>query len=400
MRPLTRRLSALTPAVLLVAGMQLAGSPAHSATPSADVRLAAAGTAISDSWIVTLKDGTTATDAVAQQLTHRGNGRLSHVYRSVLNGFSVKMTEAQARKLATDPHVALVEQDSVMSVSATQSNATWGIDRVDQRDLPLSGSYTYNTTASNVTVYVIDTGVRTSHSDFGGRASIGTDTVGDGQNGNDCNGHGTHVSATAAGSTYGIAKGAKIVGVRVLNCDGSGSTSGVISGVDWVTNNAVKPAVANMSLGGSANTSLDNAVKNSIASGISYALAAGNGNFFGQPQNACNSSPARVAEAITVGATDNTDKRASFSNYGSCLDLFAPGVNITSAWKDSNSATKTISGTSMASPHTAGAAALYLAANPSATPAQVRGALVNNATNGKVQDPKSGSPNKLLYTLF
>ncbi|MEV6956643.1 S8 family peptidase [Streptomyces sp. NPDC051183] len=400
MRPLTRRLSALAPAVLLVAGVQFAGFPAHGATPSADVRLAASGTGITDSWIVTLKNGTASTGSVAQQLAQRGNGRLAHVYRSALNGFSVKMTESQARRLAADPRVALVEQDSVVAVTDTQPNATWGIDRVDQRNLPLSGTYTYNTTASNVSVYVIDTGVRASHGEFGGRASIGTDTVGDGQNGNDCNGHGTHVAGTAAGSTYGVAKGARIVAVRVLNCDGSGSTSGVIAGVDWVTSNAVKPAVANMSLGGSASTSLDDAVKRSIASGVSYALAAGNGNFLGQPQNACNSSPARVPEAITVGATDSSDKRASFSNYGTCLDLFAPGVSITSAWKDSDSATKSISGTSMASPHTAGAAALYLAANPGATPAQVRDALVNNATSGKVQDPKTGSPNKLLYTLF
>lgn len=401
MRPLTRRLSALIPAVLLTAGIQFAGSPAHSApTPSGDLRLAAAETAIPDSWIVVFKGGTKSTEAVAGELTRRGNGRLSHVYRTALNGFSAQMTQAQARRLASDSRVAYVEQDSKVAATATQSGATWGIDRIDQRNLPLSGTYTYNTTASNVHVYVIDTGLRTSHSEFGGRATIGTDKVGDGQNGNDCNGHGTHVAGTTAGSTYGVAKGAAIVGVRVLDCNGSGSNSAVIAGVDWVTSNAIKPAVANMSLGGGANTSLDNAVKNSIASGVTYSLAAGNGDFFGNPQNACNTSPARVAEAITVGATDSADKRASFSNYGTCLDLFAPGVSITSAWKDSNTATKTISGTSMAAPHTAGAAALYLAANPTATPAQVRDALVNGATTGKVQDPKTGSPNRLLYTLF
>lgn len=401
MRPLTRRLSTLVPAVLLTAGIQFAGSPAHSAPPTTgDVRLAASESAISDSWIVALKANSGSTDSVAGELTRRNNARLTHTYRSALNGFAATMTQAQARTLAADPRVAYVEQDSKVTITATQNNATWGIDRIDQRNLPLSGTYTYNTTASNVHVYVIDTGLRTSHSEFGGRATIGTDTVGDGQNGNDCQGHGTHVAGTAAGATYGVAKGAAIVGVRVLNCQGSGSNSAVIAGVDWVTANAIKPAVANMSLGGGANTSLDNAVKNSIASGVSYSLAAGNGDFFGNPQNACNTSPARVAEAITVGATDSADKRASFSNYGTCLDLFAPGVSITSAWKDSNTATKTISGTSMAAPHTAGAAALYLAANPSATPAQVRDALVNGATSGKVQDPKTGSPNKLLYTLF
>ncbi|MBT2481984.1 S8 family peptidase [Streptomyces sp. ISL-94] len=398
-----RRLSiALLPAALLTAGLQFAASPAHGAVVSGpEPRLAPSATAISDSWIVVLKDDVKESpDSVARELVKRNNGRLTHVYSSAVQGFATKMGLTQARALAADPRVASVEQDAEVAVSETQSNATWGIDRIDQRDLPLSGTYTYNTTASNVRVYVIDTGLRTAHTEFGGRASIGTDTVGDGQNGNDCNGHGTHVAGTAAGSTYGVAKAARIIGVRVLNCDGSGTTSGVIAGVDWVTANAVKPAVANMSLGGGANTSLDNAVKKSIASGVTYSLAAGNGNAFGQPQSACNSSPARVAEGITVGATDSADKRASWSNYGTCLDLFAPGVSITSAWKDSDTATKSISGTSMAAPHTAGAAALYLAGNPGATPAQVRDALVNGATTGKVQDPKTGSPNRLLHTLF
>ncbi|QPP05709.1 S8 family peptidase [Streptomyces bathyalis] len=401
MRSVTRRLSALVPAVLLLTGMQLAGSPAHGATPpSADVRPAATGTGIPGSWIVTLKDGTRSTKSVAGELTRRSDGRVSHVYKEVLNGFSAKMTKAQAHKLAADPRVALVEQDSKVTASDTQPDATWGIDRIDQRDLPLSGTYTYNTTASNVHVYVIDTGLRTSHSEFGGRASIGTDTVGDGQNGNDCNGHGTHVAGTTAGSTYGVAKAASIVGVRVLDCGGSGSTAGVIAGVDWVTANAVKPAVANMSLGGGASDTLDAAVRNSVSSGVSYALAAGNGDFLGNPVDACTVSPARVTEAITVGATDNTDTRASFSNYGTCVDVFAPGVDVTSSWNTDDSATNTISGTSMASPHTAGVAALYLADHPDASPTEVRDALVNNATNDKVQDPMAGSPNKLLHSLF
>ncbi|SCK36025.1 S8 family peptidase [Streptomyces sp. WMMB 322] len=401
MRTVTRRLSALVPAVMLLAGMQMAGSPAHSSTPpSAEVRLAASETAIPGSWIVTLKDGTRSTSSVADELTKRGDGRLSHVYEDVLNGFSAKMTKAQAQKLAADPRVALVEQDSKVTVSDTQPDATWGIDRIDQRDLPLSGTYTYNTTASDVNVYVIDTGVRTSHSEFGGRASIGTDTVGDGQNGNDCNGHGTHVAGTAAGATYGVAKEASVIGVRVLNCNGSGTTSGVIAGVDWVTANAAKPAVANMSLGGGASDTLDAAVRNSVDSGVTYALAAGNGNFLGMPQDACTVSPARVTEAITVGATDSSDTRAYFSNYGTCVDVFAPGVDVTSAWKDSDTSTNTISGTSMASPHTAGVAALYLADHPDASPAEVRDALVDNATSDKVQDPMAGSPNKLLHSLF
>ncbi|WP_351228949.1 S8 family peptidase [Streptomyces sp. NPDC002133] len=389
-------MGALLPAVALAAGLQFAVSPtAQSASPG-DLRLAPTATAVQNSWIVALKDGSTSVSDIAadQGVTPK------HTFRSVLKGFSASMSKAKAARLAADPRVAYVEQNAVVRLNDTQSNATWGLDRIDQRNLPLSTTYTYNTTASNVNAYIIDTGIRTSHSEFGGRARVGTDTVGDGQNGQDCQGHGTHVAGTVGGGTYGVAKGVKLVAVRVLACDGSGTTAGVIAGVDWVTANAVKPAVANMSLGGSASAALDDAVKKSIASGVSYSIAAGNGILIGIPVNACNYSPARVPEAITVGATDKTDRRASFSNYGTCLDLFAPGVDITSAWKDNDTATNTISGTSMATPHTAGVAALYLATHPSATPAQVRDALVNNATNGKVVDPRNGSPNKLLHSLF
>jgi subtilisin family serine protease len=252
-----------------------------------------------------------------------------------------------------------------------------------------------------VTAYIIDTGIRTSHSEFGGRASIGNDTVGDGQNGNDCNGHGTHVAGTVGGSTYGVAKAVTLVAVRVLNCSGSGSWSGVIAGIDWVTGDhqAGAPAVANMSLGGSASSAVDSAVANSITDGVTYAIAAGNGNWIGIAQDACKSSPARVATAITVGATDKTDKKASWSNYGSCVDLFAPGVSITSSWNSSDSATNTISGTSMASPHVAGVAALYLQSNPGASPQAVRDALWSNATTGKVTSSKTTDP-RLLYTSY
>ncbi|MET9517606.1 S8 family peptidase [Streptomyces sp. NPDC002994] len=392
MRPTLRRAGALIPVIALAAGLQLAGPPTAQSAPAGDLRLAPSSTAVENSWIVVLKDGTTR--AADLGVTPK------HVYRSALKGFSATMSTTRAAKLASDPKVAYVEQDSRVRLNETQTNATWGLDRVDQRNLPLSTTYTYNTTASNVSAYIIDTGIRTSHSEFGGRATVGTDTVGGGQNGQDCQGHGTHVAGTVGGKTYGVAKAVKLVAVRVLDCAGSGTTAGVIAGVDWVTANAQKPAVANMSLGGGANTSLDNAVKKSIASGVSYAVAAGNGNFLGWPANACNYSPARVPEAITVGATDSSDRRASFSNYGTCLDLFAPGVSVTSAWKDNDTATNTISGTSMAAPHTAGVAALYVSANPTATPAQVRDALVSNATPNKVQDPRTGSPNRLLHSLF
>ncbi|WP_137989235.1 S8 family peptidase [Streptomyces vilmorinianum] len=394
MTRISRRAAALVPVLALAAGLQFAVSPtAQGSSPLGDLRLAPASLAVENSWIVVLKDGSTRAADLGVTPTH--------VYRSALKGFSTTMSQARAASLAADPRVAYVEQNATVTMADTQTGATWGLDRVDQRNLPLSTTYTYNTTASNVTAYIIDTGIRTSHSEFGGRARVGTDTVGDGQNGQDCQGHGTHVAGTVGGAKYGVAKGAKLVAVRVLNCTGSGTTAGVIAGVDWVTANAVKPAVANMSLGGGANTSLDAAVKRSIASGVSYAVAAGNGILGGLlPANACNYSPARVPEAITVSATDSADKRASFANYGTCVDLFAPGVSIASAWKDNDTATNTISGTSMATPHTAGVAALYLAGHPTATPSQVSTALTNNATTGKVQDPRTGSPNKLLYSIF
>ncbi|MFD4694352.1 S8 family peptidase [Streptomyces sp. NPDC058463] len=393
MRVTARRFGALISALAVATGLQFAVSPTAQGAIIGDLRLAPSVTAVQNSWIVVLKDGST--HAADLGVTPK------HTFRNVLEGFSASLSEARAKALSADPRVAYVEQNSIVRLNETQTNATWGLDRVDQRNLPLSTTYAHVTSASNVNAYIIDTGIRTSHNEFGGRASIGKDTVGDGRNGQDCQGHGTHVAGTVGGKTYGVAKGAKLIAVRVLDCDGSGTTAGVIAGIDWVTANARKPAVANMSLGGSASASMDDAVKKSISSGVSYSIAAGNGlPILGLPANACNYSPARVPEAITVGATDRTDARASFSNYGTCLDLFAPGVDITSAWKDSDSATNTISGTSMATPHTAGVAALYLAAHPSATPAQVRNALVNNATSGKVQNPLTGSPNKLLHSLF
>ncbi|HVS30546.1 MAG TPA: S8 family serine peptidase [Thermoanaerobaculia bacterium] len=345
-------------------------------------------------YIVVLNDG--AEDGPG--LARRYAAVIDRTYSSALKGFSARMTEGMARALARDPNVALVEEDGEISLFTTQSNATWGLDRIDQRALPLSGTYTYNNTGSGVRAYIIDTGIHFSHTDFGGRAVSGFDAV-DGGSADDCNGHGTHVAGTVGGTTWGVAKSATLVAVRVLSCSGSGTTSGVIAGVDWVTANHVKPAVANMSLGGGASTSLDTAVKNSIAAGVSYAVAAGNGNQGGRAQDACKYSPARVPEAMTIGATDKTDKKASWSNYGNCVDWFAPGVGITSAWYTSNTATSTISGTSMAAPHVAGVAALYLQSNPGASAQQVRDALYANTTKGIVTS-SSTSNNHLLFTNY
>lgn len=347
-------------------------------------------------FIVTVRD-----DASPAQVAADYGVRPDFVYLRALNGFAGSIGEAARNGLMRDARVARIEPDGIMEAVTTQSGATWGIDRVDQTALPLSGTYSYNNTGAGVTAYIIDTGILFSHSEFGGRAVKGYDAVTAGGTAQDCNGHGTHVSGTVGGSTYGIAKGVSLVAVRVLSCSGSGSTSGVIAGIDWVTGNHVAgaPAVANMSLGGGASTSLDNAVRNSIADGVSYAIAAGNGNFIGIAQDACRYSPARVAEAMTIGATDRTDRKASWSNYGNCVDFFAPGVGITSSWYTSTTATNTISGTSMATPHVAGVAALYLQSNPSASPSTVRDALYAATTKGVVTSSKSVN-NHLLFSNY
>lgn len=333
-------------------------------------------------------------------LANRYNVNVKRNFGNSLNGVLVQANKEQLKALQKDPNVKYIEQDQIMSINpmvniaGDQGSATWGLDRVDQRDLPLNSNYHYDFDGSGVTAYVVDTGVLNSHNEFGGRASSGYDFVDNDNDATDCNGHGTHVAGTIGGSTYGVAKNVNVVGVRVLGCTGSGSNSGVIAGINWVKNNAQGPSVANMSLGGGASQATDDAVNSAVAAGITFVVAAGNDN-----SNACNYSPARAADAITVGSTTSSDSRSSFSNFGTCLDIYAPGSSITSAWYNSNSATNTISGTSMAAPHVAGVAALYLDETPSSSPTQIESFLSSRASSGKVTDAKSGSPNKLLYSL-
>ncbi|WP_329790079.1 S8 family peptidase [Lentzea sp. DG1S-22] len=377
-------------ATLLGSAVVIAAFAAPATAAAGEIRVSP-GENIAGSFIVKLKDD--AVTASAQTLGSRFGGQVGHVYDAVFRGFSIRMSDVQARRLAADPSVEYVERDQVVSIQATQTNPpSWGLDRIDQRNLPLDQRYTYNTTGSGVNAYIIDTGVRTTHRDFGGRARNGYDFVDNDAVAQDGNGHGTHVAGTVAGTAHGVAKAATVYGVRVLNNSGSGTIAGVVAGVNWVANNHVKPAVANMSLGGGANTSLDNAVQGAITRGVTFAVAAGNSN-----TNAANSSPARVGAALTVGSTDRTDARSSFSNYGAIVDVFAPGSGITSAWHTSDTATNTISGTSMASPHVAGVVARYLQGNRNVTPAQVATAITSNTTDAKVTNPGPSTTTRLLH---
>ncbi len=396
--------AALLGVATALAACESPNSPARmTATESEPAFSVAGGSAeteyVPGQYIVVFRDDVRDVPGLARRLAAQHGSSPRYTYTAAIKGFAAQFSAQAAAALARNPNVAYVEQDQVMRAITTQLNATWGIDRIDQRALPLSKTYTYASTGSSVRAYIIDTGILLTHGEFTNRVFTGFDAVTAGGSASDCNGHGTHVAGTVGGTTYGVAKGVALYAVRVLSCSGSGTTSGVVAGVDWVTANHRKPAVANMSLGGGASTSLDNAVKGSIAAGVSYAIAAGNGNMGGVAQDACKYSPARVPEAMTIGATTQSDAKTSWSNYGTCVDWFAPGSGITSAWYTSSTATNTISGTSMATPHVAGVAALYLQSNSGASPQQVRDALYAATTKGIVTNSRTGN-NHLLFTAF
>jgi subtilisin family serine protease len=343
---------------------------------------------VPDQYIVVFDDDVADPPGVARRLATQHAAEVHFTYSHALKGFAARLSAQAASALARHPNVAYVEQDRLFQIDATQTNPTWGIDRIDERSLPLSGTYTYTASGAGVRAYIIDTGIQASHSQFGSRASNVYDYAGG--SGNDCHGHGTHVAGTVGSSTYGVAKSAYLRGVRVLNCAGSGTTSAIVAGIDWVRANHVKPAVANLSLGGGFSSALNTAVTNLANAGVFVAVAAGNSN-----ANACNYSPASASVVTTVAASTSSDAKASYSNYGSCVDLYAPGSSITSTWI--NSSTRTISGTSMASPHVAGVAALYKHSRGDASQSTIDGWIKTNATTGVISGNPSGTPNRLLY---
>ncbi|MFF5335513.1 S8 family peptidase [Streptomyces sp. NPDC013181] len=386
------KLTASITAVAAAAGVTLLATPFAGAAPApaqGKIYGADAATAVAGSYIVMLDRA-----ADKEKLAEEYGGKLKRDYSSAINGFSANgLTETEAKRLAADPSVSKVVQNKKFHIDATQDNPpSWGLDRIDQTETAGDDAYTYPDSAGEgVTAYVIDTGVRTTHEEFGGRATSGYDAVDNDDSADDGNGHGTHVAGTIAGSTYGVAKNAKIVAVRVLDDSGSGTTEQVVAGIDWVTEHHQGPSVANMSLGGGADEALDAAVQKAIASGVTFAVAAGN-----ESSDAGQGSPSRVPEAITVASSTVDDEQSSFSNYGSVVDIYAPGSDITSAWNDSDTGSNTISGTSMATPHVVGAAAVYLAGHPDATPAEVTTALTEGATPDAITNATAGTANKLL----
>ncbi|HAV6023573.1 TPA: S8 family peptidase [Acinetobacter baumannii] len=351
---------------------------------------------IKNQYIVILNKDAGPSKDFAQNIAKQHAGKVLQSYDTVLKGFAIYLPDtagaAFIEAMKKNPHVLSVESDTIVNIDATtQSNPDWGLDRIDQKALPLNSTYSYLQTGSGTTAYIVDTGILSSHQEFSGRVLSGYTAISDGNGTTDCNGHGTHVAGTVGGTTYGVAKSVNLVPIRILGCDGSGASSNVIAGLDWILKNGKKPAVVNMSLGGATSSSLDSAVENLYNNGYVMVVAAGNSN-----TDACTSSPARVSKAITVAATDNTDTRASYSNYGSCVDIFAPGSQINSSWIGSNTATKILNGTSMATPHVAGVVAEMLQSTPTASPQTISTNLLNQASSNVVKNP-SGSPNRLLY---
>ncbi|MFI7243418.1 S8 family serine peptidase [Streptomyces qinglanensis] len=386
-------LAALAAAVLTA----VLAPPSQAAPLPPDGRIRTVADALPGRYIVALEETKAAAASVrdeAARIARAHGADIRHTYGTALHGYAAGMTAEQARRTAADPAVAYVEQDAEHHGSATQKDPpSWGLDRIDQRNLPLDRRYTYDTEATGVTVYLVDSGLRTTHAQFEGRASIGVDEVGDGRRGQDCLGHGTHVAGTVGGKDHGVAKGVRLVAARVLNCRDSASTSSIIAAADWITAHAAKPAVVNMSINGGASRSEDEAIEKSIASGVTWVVSSGNDN-----EDACGNSPGGVTDAIVVNNADSTDTRRSDSDYGRCTDLFAPGTSITSAWNTSDTATKSLSGTSMAAPHVTGAAARYLSGHPDASPADVQAALIGAATENKIKNAGSHTPNRLLCT--
>lgn len=386
----------------LVLACGLAGNVVPQRSSAKEIKFKRAADPIPGRYIVVLSQeasgGQTefapSVEAMSYEVAGEYGAYVDKVYDVALRGFSAEMSEEAAKSLSNDRRVAYVEEDAVAYATAVQSNATWGLDRIDQRALPMNSAFQYSTTGSGVHAYVIDSGIRTSHQDFGGRASVSADFVGDGYNGQDCYGHGTHVAGTIGSTTYGVAKNVSLHSVRVLGCSGTGSVSAIISAANWVTANRINPAVANMSLilsGGS--TSLDTAITNSIASGVTYTIASGNNG-----GNACSYSPARIPDAITVGAVMSDDAKPPYSNQGSCVDIYAPGSSILSLNSADDTSTRWMTGTSMAAPHAAGVAALYLESNPTASAATVAQQVINGATPGIVIGLDGTGPNRMLYS--
>lgn len=381
--------------IALVAILGAGGTSAQVIDPPATYR-SGAPKLIPGRYIVVFKDHVTDAGSEAEKVIRNEGGVRHFTFSKGLKGFVATLPDGAVAKVRNDPIVDFVEQDQIATINVTENLPTggWGLDRIDQVDRPLDTLYHYSGTGTGVKAFIIDTGIRASHQEFGGRVVSGYTAISDGNGTNDCNGHGTHVAGTVGGTTWGVAKGVTLVPVRVLDCTGSGAYSGVIAGIDWVANSNLRPAVANLSLGGGTSAALDAAIAGAVSEGVTVVVAAGNSN-----ADACNYSPSRAPSAITVGATTSSDARASYSNYGSCLDIFAPGSSITSAWNTSDVATNSISGTSMASPHVAGVAALVLEGKPSSSPASVASFLTSSASLNKLTSIGAGSPNRLVYSL-